>query len=157
MCRPRITRRCSVSVALRRPFTLLLDNADSADQVTPLLPPSGTVIVTSRSRLDLPGARQIDVAPLTDDESARLLETLAGQRMDEVARWCGGLPLSIVLMGARLSTRHETLPSPDEPASVEPLLDLSYVELPERQARLYRLCAWQPARIRRSGGGGDRG
>lgn len=84
------------SLVSRRQFTLLLDNADSADQVTPLLPASGTVLVTSRSRLNLPQAQEIDVEPLTDD--GRL-----GQ-----------------------------------------LLDLSYVELPERQARLYRLCAWQP-------------
>ena len=80
----------------RRRFTLLLDNADSAEQVTPLLPASGTVIVTSRSRLDLPQAREIAVGPLPDD--------------------------------GRLG----------------PLLDLSYVELGERQARLYRLCAWEP-------------
>ena len=80
----------------RRQFTLLLDNADSADQVTPLLPASGTVLVTSRAKLDLPQAQEIEVDPLTDD--GRL-----GQ-----------------------------------------LLDRSYVELPERQARLYRLCAWEP-------------
>ncbi|USX52359.1 ATP-binding protein [Lentzea sp. HUAS12] len=80
----------------RRQFTLLLDNADSAEQVTPLLPASGTVLVTSRSRLALPGAREIAVGPLPDD--------------------------------GRLG----------------PLLDLSYVELGERQARLYRLCAWEP-------------
>lgn len=80
----------------RRQFTLLLDNADSADQVTPLLPASGTVLVTSRVKLNLPQAQEIDVEPLTDD--GRL-----GQ-----------------------------------------LLDRSYVELPERQARLYRLCCWEP-------------
>jgi hypothetical protein len=83
-------------LATRRQFTLLLDNADSAEQVTPLLPASGTVLVTSRAKLNLPQAHEIDVEPLTDD--GRL-----GQ-----------------------------------------LLDRSYVELPERQARLYRLCAWEP-------------
>jgi hypothetical protein len=83
------------SLVSRRQFTLLLDNADSADQVTPLLPAQGTVLVTSRTRLNLPQAHEIDVAPLTDDGRLRQL------------------------------------------------LDLSYVELPERQARLYRLCAWQ--------------
>ncbi|MFI6099964.1 hypothetical protein ACIA8G_30825 [Lentzea sp. NPDC051213] len=82
------------SVVLLRKITLLLDNADSADQVTPLLPASGTVLVTSRAKLDLAGAHQIDVEPLTGDE-----------RLDA-------------------------------------LLEESYVELPERQARLYRLCAW---------------
>jgi hypothetical protein len=84
------------SLTTRRQFTLLLDNADSAEQVTPLLPASGTVLVTSRSKLNLPQAQEIHLAPLADD--GRLGE----------------------------------------------LLDLSYVELPERQARLYRLCAWQP-------------
>ncbi|MGW4212624.1 hypothetical protein ACWEIJ_31855 [Lentzea sp. NPDC004789] len=84
------------SLTARRQFTLLLDNADSAEQVTPLLPASGTVLVTSRSKLNLPQAHEIHLAPLADD--GRLGE----------------------------------------------LLDLSYVELPERQARLYRLCAWQP-------------
>jgi hypothetical protein len=84
------------SLVMRRQFTLLLDNADSADQVTPLLPASGTVLVTSRKRLNLPQAQEVHVEPLTDD------------------------------------------------GRLEKLLDLSYVELPERQARLYRLCAWQP-------------
>ncbi|WP_434441884.1 hypothetical protein [Lentzea sp. E54] len=84
------------SLVTRRQFTLLLDNADSAEQVTPLLPASGTVLVTSRGRLHLPQAQEIEVGPLSDD--GRL-----GQ-----------------------------------------LLDRSYVELPERQARLYRLCAWEP-------------
>jgi hypothetical protein len=84
------------SLVTRRQFTLLLDNADCADQVTPLLPASGTVLVTSRSKLDLPQAQEIAVEPLADD--------------------------------GRLG----------------PLLDRSYVELPERQARLYRLCAWEP-------------
>lgn len=83
-------------LATRRQFTLLLDDVDSADQVTPLLPASGTVLVTSRTKLNLPQAHEIDVEPLTDD--------------------------------GRLG----------------PLLDRSYVELPERQARLYRLCAWEP-------------
>ncbi|GGM95401.1 hypothetical protein GCM10011609_36190 [Lentzea pudingi] len=82
------------SLVLRRQFTLLLDNADSAEQVTPLLPASGTVLVTSRRNLGI--GQGIEVGPLPDD--------------------------------GRLG----------------PLLDLSYVELPERQARLYRLCAWEP-------------
>ncbi|MFD5828406.1 hypothetical protein [Lentzea sp. NPDC060358] len=82
------------SLVARRQFTLLLDNASSAGQVLPLLPSSGTVLVTSRQRLDV--GRVAEVGPLADD--------------------------------GRLG----------------PLLDLSYVELPERQARLYRLCAWEP-------------
>ncbi|SER92552.1 hypothetical protein SAMN05216188_117167 [Lentzea xinjiangensis] len=84
------------SLVTRRQFTLLLDGADSAEQVTPLLPASGTVLVTSRKKLGIGQAQEIEVEPPADDERLRHL------------------------------------------------LDLSYVELPERQARLYRLCAWQP-------------
>jgi len=84
------------SIVLKQKITLLLDNASSAEQVTPFLPASGTVVVTSRSSLDL-GGTEIALGPLTD-----------------------------------------------ETGSLAPLLDLSYVELPERQARLYRLCAWHP-------------
>jgi alpha-ketoglutarate-dependent taurine dioxygenase len=84
------------SIVRKHKITLVLDNASSAEQVTPFLPESGTVLVTTRSRLDLDAA-EVELEPLTD-ETGRLA----------------------------------------------PLLDLSYVELPERQARLYRLCAWHP-------------
>lgn len=84
------------SLVVRRQFTLLLDNADSAEQVTRLLPVSGTVVVTSRGKLNIPQAQEIELGPLADD------------------------------------------------GRIQHLLDQSYVELPERQARLYRLCAWQP-------------
>lgn len=85
------------SIVLKQKITLLLDNASSTDQVTPLLPASGTVIITSRSTLDL-GVSVIELGPL-------------------IAEPVDGL---------------------------DTLLDRSYVELPERQARLYRLCAWHP-------------
>ena len=47
------------SLAVRRQFTLLLDNADSAEQVTPLLPASGTVVVTTRKKLNLEQALEL--------------------------------------------------------------------------------------------------
>ncbi|KOV84472.1 hypothetical protein ADL03_16375 [Nocardia sp. NRRL S-836] len=84
------------SIVGKRKITLVLDNASSTDQVAPFLPASGTVLVTSRAKLDLDAAH-VELEPLTD-----------------------------------------------ESGSLAPLLDLSYVELPERQARLYRLCAWHP-------------
>lgn len=167
---PQLSRRAALfrSVTARRQLSVLLDNAASAAQIRPLLPTSGTVIVTSRWRLSslgLDGARFVDVAPMDIDESVELLETVVGEERiarepgdaQEVARLCGGLPIALSVVGARLSTRprrtfsrevvelrDDRLPALDESASVRSVLDLSYVELPDRQARLYRLCAWHP-------------
>lgn len=167
---PQLARRTALfrSVTARRQLSVLLDNAVSAAQVRPLLPTSGTVIVTSRGRLSslgLDGARFVEVAPMGIEESVTLLETVVGQgrlarepdAAQEVARLCGGLPIALSVVGARLSTRprrtfsrevveltDDRLPALDEFASVRSVLDLSYVELPDRQARLYRLCAWHP-------------
>ncbi|MET9629642.1 NB-ARC domain-containing protein [Lentzea sp. NPDC006480] len=167
---PQLSRRAALfrTVTARRRLSVLLDNAVSAAQVRPLLPTSGTVVVTSRWRLSplgLDGARFVDVAPMGIDESVELLDSVVGQgrlarepdAAQEVARLCGGLPIALSVVGARLSTRpwrtferevvelrDDRLPALDESASVRSVLDLSYVELPARQARLYRLCAWLP-------------
>jgi hypothetical protein len=130
--------------AADEPFAVLLDNATSAAQVRPLLPASGTVVVTSRSRLDLDGARFVDVGPMDLDDSVRLLERVAGAREPdaarELARLCGGLPIALAVAGARWATRSHPPSTGELPA----LLHLSYVDLPARQAKLYRLCAWHP-------------
>ncbi|WP_112263007.1 ATP-binding protein [Lentzea terrae] len=167
---PQLSRRAALfrSVTARRQLSVLLDNAVSAAQVRPLLPTSGTIVVTSRWRLSslgLDGARFVDVAPMGVEESVELLDSVVGQgrlarepdAAQEVARLCGGLPIALSVVGARLSTRprrtfsrevvelqDDRLPALDESASVRSVLDLSYVELPARQARLYRLCAWLP-------------
>ncbi|SDP89743.1 ATP-binding protein [Lentzea jiangxiensis] len=167
---PQLARRAALfrSVTDRRRLSLLLDNVASAAQVRPLLPASGTVVITSRWRLSplgLDGARFVDVAPMNVEESIEFFETVVGpgrlarepDAVREVARLCGGLPIALSVVGARLSTRprrtferevvdlrDDRLPELDESASVRSVLDLSYVDLPERQARLYRLCAWHP-------------
>ncbi|MDX8037081.1 tetratricopeptide repeat protein [Lentzea sp. BCCO 10_0856] len=156
------------SVTVGRAFAVLLDNAASAAQVRPLLPAAGTVVVTSRWRLSplgVDGARFVEVEPLGLQDSVRLLDMIIkGDRTTaepdaagELARLCGGLPVALSVVGARLSTRprrslgrelselrDDRLPELDEGASVGSVLDLSYVDLPARQARLYRLCAWLP-------------
>ncbi len=91
---------------------LLLDNAVSAEQVEPLLPPAGTpaiVLVTSRRRFLLPGLRphELDALPL---ESARtLLLAITPRLLDAEAGWiastCGRLPLAVRLAGATLANR----------------------------------------------------
>ncbi|QNE17986.1 helix-turn-helix domain-containing protein [Kribbella qitaiheensis] len=95
---------------------IVLDNANSAGQVTPLLPgaPGSAVIVTSRRALTtLPGFRQVNLAPLPEAESVRLLTRIAaGSQVSpqsaatrSIARLTGHLPLAVRLIGARLAAR----------------------------------------------------
>lgn len=99
-----------------RRLLLVLDDATSEEQVTPLLPGSPTcgVIVTSRTRLvGLPGARHVDVPTWDDEMSTELLARMVGaQRLAreqaataEVVTYCEGLPLALRIVGARLAAR----------------------------------------------------
>jgi transcriptional regulator with XRE-family HTH domain/tetratricopeptide (TPR) repeat protein len=95
---------------------ILLDNANGAGQVTPLLPgaPGSAVIVTSRRALTtLPGFRQVSLAPLSEAESVELLARIAvGSQVSpqsaaarSIAQLTGHLPLAVRLIGARLAAR----------------------------------------------------
>jgi DNA-binding SARP family transcriptional activator/tetratricopeptide (TPR) repeat protein len=102
------------SLLADRRVLVLLDNARDSAQVTPLLPPSGTVLVTSRQRLgDLiarTGARPVPLSVLPADDSRQLLETVLGPpavaaepaAAAELARLCGHLPLALRLAAANL-------------------------------------------------------
>jgi tetratricopeptide (TPR) repeat protein len=92
---------------------IVLDNAKSTAQVTPLLPGSSScrVIVTSRERLSgLEGARPLSVDELSTESAIALLANVIGpERVDaereaaeEVVSLCGHLPLAIQLAGNRL-------------------------------------------------------
>jgi len=155
-----------------RAVAILLDNALSTAQVRPLFPVShrSVAVVTSRWRLaglHLDGARFIHAEPLDVQDSVRLLIDLVGdERMsvqrteaEELARLCGGLPIALSVIGARLSARpHRSLSSEvgalrgdklatlsvrDE-LSVEVVFDKSYEDLPSDQAHLYRVCSLHP-------------
>jgi DNA-binding SARP family transcriptional activator/tetratricopeptide (TPR) repeat protein len=100
------------SLLADRHLLLLLDNAHATSQVIPLLPPSGTVLVTSRLRLsDLiarSGARALPVGVLPEEDSRHLLEAVLGGPVPageaaELARLCGHLPLALRLAAANLS------------------------------------------------------
>ncbi|MFC0626513.1 ATP-binding protein [Kribbella deserti] len=94
---------------------LLLDNAASADQVMPLLPgvPGSLVLVTSRRRLELPGAERLQLGPFTPAESAELLAksvTPARIHADpdtagRIAVQVGQLPLALALVAGRIEAR----------------------------------------------------
>ncbi|MDT0548472.1 MULTISPECIES: BTAD domain-containing putative transcriptional regulator [Streptomyces] len=97
-----------------RRVLLVLDDADSPQQVEPLLP-GGTgcaVLITSRSLLyGLRGARTVALGCLSTAEGERLLTRLIGrertdaepQAVAEVVRVVDGLPLAITFLGERLT------------------------------------------------------
>jgi transcriptional regulator with XRE-family HTH domain len=103
------------TVAGRR-VLMVLDNARDSAQVRPLLPagPDCAVLVTSRNVLaSLDVRHRVSLGVLSSAGSAELLTLLAGPgrlRDDpdgaaELLRWCGGLPLAIRIVAARLGAR----------------------------------------------------
>jgi tetratricopeptide (TPR) repeat protein len=159
-----------------RRLAVLLDNAMSARQVRPLIPAGGQSLAAVTSRLRLPGlvmdrARWVDVDPLDTTCSVTLLEGMLGKprvsaetgAAEDLARLCGGLPLALSIVAARLSTRpHRTLAREvaelqtedrrfadlalNGDTSVETVLDQSYHDLPGEQRDIYRVCAAHPGR-----------
>ncbi|SFW60845.1 AfsR/SARP family transcriptional regulator [Amycolatopsis australiensis] len=99
------------SLIAGRRMLVLLDDARTAEQVRPLLPPSARTmtVVTSRSRLDglavSNAAKQRVLGTLAPDDAVRLIEELAGPASlnHALARLCGYLPLALRIAGARLS------------------------------------------------------
>jgi len=99
-----------------RRVLVLLDDAAGAQQVRPLLPPSGgcAVVVTSRHRLaDLAGAEHVELDVLSTEDARDLLARIAGaerverepESADAIVRLCGHLPLAIRITGAKLAGR----------------------------------------------------
>ncbi|PRX48206.1 DNA-binding SARP family transcriptional activator [Prauserella shujinwangii] len=100
----------------RRRLCVVLEDARDAAQVRPLLPGTGTsaVLVTTRTRIpDVPGAHAVALDVLPEDDAARLLAAIVGERRAgaepgaaaAILRSCGHLPLAIRVAGARLAHR----------------------------------------------------
>jgi predicted negative regulator of RcsB-dependent stress response len=163
------------SMTAGRAVAVLLDNAFSAAQVRPLLPASGdsAVVVTSRWRLaglSLDGARFLEVDPLSVDDSVELLNNIVGQgrlvgegeQAEELARLCGGMPIALSVVGARLSAHPRRSVSREignlrgddrlatltlDESSVEAIFDVSYTDLPIPEQRAYRMCSLHPGSV----------
>lgn len=150
----------------QRPVLVILDNAATAEQVLPLIPPSAhcRTVVTSRDYLRLPEgeADSITLAPLAEQEAKQLLQHWVGNRITDepssaarVAALCGYLPLALTLVGEYLQ-RHRQLPVQalaqhleqdghrlDLPAAhtehIRGTFLLSYRQLSERTREVFRL------------------
>lgn len=146
---------------------VLLDNAAAPDQVVPLLPggSSCTVLITSRHRLTAlltrHGAHPVNLDVLTDTEARALLSTATGddEAITELVGLCGGLPLALGLVAARIRSQPDllndvvtelrdlglaALDSDDPDASLPTVLSWSLRHLTDQQRTLFGLLGIAP-------------
>jgi hypothetical protein len=144
---------------------ILLDDAANAEQVRPLMPPAGPLLlVTSRQHFTLPGlyAKNLDTLPPADARALLLIAGRIGDHADAMAQQCGYLPLALRLAGSALAEREDLDPADylrrlaDARARlgwVEASLDLSYRLLAPEPQRLWRMLAVFPGSFERAGAG----
>jgi hypothetical protein len=136
---------------------LLIDNAASREQVEPLIPPSGSLLlVTSRFHFALPGlvSRDLDELPLEDARNLLLkIAPRIGKEADALAGLCGRLPLALRLAGSALAERPDLSPTDyarrlregkERFGPVDASLIVSYDLLNKDRRRLWRLLAVFP-------------
>lgn len=142
---------------------LLLDNAVGTQQLKPLLPPAGNLlIVTSRQHLSLPGLFLRTLAELTESEAEELLRRLVpriGEHAEQIARQCGYLPMALRIAASALAQRPELTASSyswklaqvserintaGPPKPIETALTLSYELLSAGLQKLWRTLAVFP-------------
>ncbi|MGP3912310.1 BTAD domain-containing putative transcriptional regulator [Nonomuraea sp. 10N515B] len=144
------------SLMAGRRLLVLLDNAESAEQVRPLL--AGTrsclMIVTSRNRLSglvaRDGARRLTLGAMPDGDAAELMRRIMGEPgRPALVEACAGLPVALriaaerVLMGAlnEFSGPDDLLKvlhaDDDDPSSVRTLFSWSYRALPRYAQQMF--------------------
>ncbi len=153
-----------------RRMLVVLDNAADTAQVTPLLPGESRclTLITSRDRLtDLDAVRTLTLEVLETDEATAMFDEVLGpaaggdpSAVAESVRLCGGLPLAIRIVTARLRhhsvwttehlnqrlrTEHRRLAELRSGSrSVEAAFALSYHRLTPKQRRMFRLLGLYP-------------
>jgi tetratricopeptide (TPR) repeat protein len=150
-------RALYLSVLSDRRALLLMDNAAGREQVEPLDPPGGCVLlVTSRTHFTLPGmfAKRLDA--LLPADARQLLLKIApriGERADEIAELCGHLPLALRMAAGALAERVNLTPidylrrladAQKRLALVEASLTLSYDLLSPDLQKFWRTLAVFP-------------
>ena len=145
------------SLVAGRRMLVVLDNAATADQVTPLLPgsPRCTVLVTGRTRLpsliDRHGARHLHLDVLARTEARALLTARLGadrvaaepDAVDELIDLCGGYPLAL-----SITARHAEAQSLAEVAAELRELGLEMLdEASDPAASLPAVLSWSLRRL----------
>lgn len=136
---------------------LLLDNARSAAQVEPLIPPTTCLLlITSRQRFTLPGFFARDLDGLPPEDACSLLLSIAlriREQADEIARLCGYLPLALRLAASALAERVNLSPkvyarrladAKRRLALIDASFSLSYELLNDDRQMLWRILAIFP-------------
>jgi len=98
---------------------LLMDNARDAQQVAPLIPPPGCLLlVTSRKHFTLPGLFEKNLDKLPHDDARELLLRIAPRlkkektdQVDELAPLCGYLPLALRAVASALQEKKNISPA----------------------------------------------
>jgi tetratricopeptide (TPR) repeat protein len=164
------------SLVAGRRMLIVLDNARGADQVRPLLPGAGgsVVLVTSRDRLTgliaADGARPLTLGLLDDADARLLLARYTGAArleaepaaVDEVVGVCGGLPMALAVVGARVAVEPalplaslaaelgdsrlglDAFDGGDAATDLRAVFSWSYGALGSEAARLFRLLGLHP-------------
>ncbi|MFI9836303.1 tetratricopeptide repeat protein [Nonomuraea sp. NPDC051941] len=150
---------------------LLLDNVRDVEQVLPLLPhdaPHCLTLITSRSSLDdLDQADRLLLDVLEESKAVDLLRLRADRpltvdsTLKQLARLCGGLPLTLVplgrllvhqdpalvleaLMGAMREGEGRFRHTTKINRAVQAAFAISYGAVDHEQRRVLRCCAWHP-------------
>jgi tetratricopeptide (TPR) repeat protein len=162
------------SLMAGRRMLVVLDNAAGSDQVVPLLPGSPTckVAITSRRRLvglaTNHGAAIADLDVFRSDDARRLLVDRIGvertarepEAVDDLVRWCAGLPLALSIVAARANlspdlplaalareladSRLDTLDGGELTANLRAVISWSTRGLPDDVHRLFHLLGVAP-------------
>jgi len=143
---------------------IFLDHAANETQVTPLIPPKGSVLlITSRNTLVLPGMFSISLNQLSPNEARMLFRgispTVPEDIADEICRLCGYLPPAVRAAASTLAATPDLQPDvylkhlSDEQkrieligtqgvnVSLEASFSLSYSRLSLDAARVFRKLA----------------
>jgi tetratricopeptide (TPR) repeat protein len=156
-----------------RRVLVVLDNARDEEQVYPLLPGRGFVLVTSRNTLRglvAQGAQPIAVDLLTDPEATQLIARYVGRdraaaepaAVKDLVKLTSRLPLAVAIVGSRAVTREsislaglaeelsdesdllDALETGDTLMSVESVFSWSYRAFSPEAARLFRFIGLHP-------------
>jgi tetratricopeptide (TPR) repeat protein len=147
------------SVLQKKQALLLMENARNRQQVEPLIPPTGCLLlVTSHQHFTLPGMKTYRLRRLPPEDAEKLLLKIApriGEYAGKLAELCGCLPLALRVAASGLKerpdlsvpgylSRLEEVEQRLEFTGVEASLTLSCDLLDENTQRYFRLLAVFP-------------